>query len=66
MGVKGSASGDSDLQNFHGCFPLFCIVERKRTRRYIKDFSLKIQDFSKKMFDKMVKTGIAYCFTDVL
>ncbi len=39
-------------------FLYFVLLKEKRTRRYIKDFSLKIQDFSKKMFDKMIKLGL--------
>ncbi len=36
----------------------FVLVKEPKTRRYIKDFSLKITEFSKEMFTKMFKLGL--------
>lgn len=58
MGVKGSALASLIARIFMVVFLYFVLLKEERTRRYIKDFSLKIQVFSRSMFDKMIKLGL--------
>ncbi len=57
MGVKGSALASLIARIFMVVFLYFVLLNEKKTRQYIKDFSLKIQVFSKKMFEKMIRLG---------
>lgn len=58
MGVQGSALASLIARIFMVVFLYFVLLKEPKTRRYIKDFSLKIQVFSKMMFNKMVKLGL--------
>ncbi|WP_162032631.1 MATE family efflux transporter [Chryseobacterium potabilaquae] len=58
MGVKGSALATLISRIFMVVFLYFVLLKEEKTRRYIKDFSLKIHVFSKKMFNKMIRLGL--------
>ncbi|WP_312900792.1 MATE family efflux transporter [Chryseobacterium taichungense] len=58
MGVKGSALASLIARIFMVVFLYFVLLKQNKTRHYIKDFSLKLEVFSKKMFDKMVRLGL--------
>ena len=58
MGVKGSALASLIARIFMVFFLYFVLIKEEKTKRYIKDFSLKIAVFSKKMFEKMVRLGL--------
>ncbi|MFN4363903.1 MATE family efflux transporter [Chryseobacterium hispalense] len=58
MGVKGSALASLIARIFMVVFLYFVLLNQEKTKRYIKDFSLKIEVFSKKMFDKMIRLGL--------
>lgn len=58
MGVKGSALATLVSRVFMMIFLYFVLRHEKKTRRYILAFSLRIQDFSKSLFQKMIKIGI--------
>jgi len=58
MGVQGSALATLIARIFMVVFLYFVLVKEPKTRRYIKDFSLKIAEFSKEMFSKMFKLGL--------
>ncbi len=57
MGVKGSALASLIARVFMVVFLYYVLLKEKKTRQYIKDFSLKIEVFSKQMFEKMVRIG---------
>ncbi|KQT18609.1 MATE family efflux transporter [Chryseobacterium sp. Leaf404] len=57
MGVKGSATASLIARIFMVVFLYFVLIKEPKTRRYIKDFSLKMQVFSKEMFEKMLRLG---------
>lgn len=57
MGVKGSALASLIARIFMVVFLYYVLLKQKETRKYIKDFSLKIVGFSKEMFSKMLKIG---------
>lgn len=57
MGVEGSALASLIARIFMMVFLYYVLLKEKSTRRYIKDFSLKIAGFSKQMFGKMLKIG---------
>lgn len=57
MGVEGSALASLIARIFMMVFLYYVLLKEKKTRRYIKDFSLKIAGFSKQMFEKMLKIG---------
>lgn len=57
MGVKGSALASLIARIFMVVFLYFVLLKENKTRQYIKEFSLKMQVFSKKMFEKMVRLG---------
>lgn len=57
MGVKGSALASLIARIFMVVFLYFVLMKEPKTRQYLKAFSLKIQVFSKKMFEKMVRLG---------
>ncbi|WP_139423518.1 MATE family efflux transporter [Chryseobacterium mulctrae] len=57
MGVKGSALASLIARIFMVFFLYFVLMKEPKTKQYIKDFSLKLQVFSKKMFEKMVRLG---------
>lgn len=57
MGVEGSALASLIARIFMMMFLYYVLLKEKRTRRYIKDFSLKVVGFSKDMFRKMIKIG---------
>lgn len=57
MGVKGSALASLIARIFMVVFLYFVLMKEPKTKQYIKDFSLKLQVFSKKMFEKMVRLG---------
>ncbi len=52
MGVKGSAVASLIARIFMVAFLYYVLLKEKKTRQYIKDFTLKIEVFSKKMFEK--------------
>ncbi|WP_029293410.1 MATE family efflux transporter [Chryseobacterium hispalense] len=58
MGVKGSALASLIARIFMVVFLYFVLLNQEKTKRYIRDFSLKIEVFSKKMFDKMIRLGL--------
>lgn len=58
MGVKGSALATFISRIFMLLFLFAVMLNHEKTRRYIKDFSLKISGFTKDMFRTMVKLGI--------
>lgn len=57
MGVKGSAVASLIARIFMVAFLYYVLLKEKKTRQYIKDFTLKIEVFSKKMFEKMIRLG---------
>ncbi|WP_312076700.1 MATE family efflux transporter [Chryseobacterium sp.] len=57
MGVKGSAMAGLIARVFMVVFLYFVMIKEPKTRQYIKDFTLKISIFSKKMFEKMIRLG---------
>lgn len=57
MGVKGSALASLIARIFMVVFLYFVLLKEKKTRQYIKEFSLKMQVFSKQMFEKMIRLG---------
>ena len=57
MGVEGSALASLIARIFMMVFLYYVLLKEPKTRRYIKDFSLKITEFSKSMFRKMLKLG---------
>lgn len=57
MGVKGSALASLIARIFMVVFLYYVLLKEKKTRQFIKDFSLKIEVFSKKMFEKMIRIG---------
>lgn len=57
MGVKGSAFASLIARIFMMVFLYFVLLKTPATRRYVKDFSLKFSEFSRKMFSKMLKIG---------
>lgn len=57
MGVDGSALASLISRIFMFVFLYFILRNEQRTRRYIIDFSLDIQLFSKRLFRKMLKLG---------
>lgn len=58
MGVKGSAIATLIARIFMLAFLYFVMVNHQTTKRYVKDFSLKIGLFTKRMFTKMLKLGL--------
>lgn len=58
MGVKGSAIASLIARIFMVVFLYYVLLKEEKTRQYIKDFSLKISIFSKKMFEKMIRIGL--------
>lgn len=58
MGVKGSALASLIARIFMVVFLYFVLLNQEKTKHYIKDFTLKIEIFSKKMFDKMLRLGL--------
>ena len=58
MGVRGSATATLVSRIFMMIFLYIVLKREKSTQRYIKDFSLKIELFSKSLFRKMIKIGI--------
>lgn len=58
MGVKGSAIATLIARIFMLAFLYFVMVNYQTTKRYVKDFSLKIGLFTKRMFTKMLKLGL--------
>jgi MATE family multidrug resistance protein len=57
MGVKGSALASLIARIFMVVFLYFVLMREPKTRLYVKQFSLKMQVFSKNMFEKMVRLG---------
>lgn len=57
MGVSGSALASLIARVFMMVFLYYVLLKQPKTRRYIKDFSLKISMFRKEMFAKMLKIG---------
>ncbi|WP_300671148.1 MATE family efflux transporter [Soonwooa sp.] len=58
MGVQGSATATLISRIFMVVFLYFVMVKESKTKRYIKEFSLKVSEFSKAMFNKMIKLGL--------
>lgn len=57
MGVKGSALASLIARIFMVVFLYFVLLKQEKTKRYVKAFKLKISEFSKAMFSKMLKIG---------
>lgn len=57
MGVKGSALAGLIARIFMVVFLYLVMLKDSKTKRYIKDFTLKISVFSKKMFEKIIRLG---------
>ena len=57
MGVEGSALASLIARIFMMIFLYYVLVKEEKTRRYIKEFSLKVTEFSKEMFSKMLRIG---------
>lgn len=57
MGVAGSAWATFIARICMVVFLYFVLVKQEKTRRYIKDFSLKIEHFTKEMFEKLIRLG---------
>jgi MATE family multidrug resistance protein len=57
MGVKGSALASLIARIFMVVFLYFVLMKEPKTRLYVKQFSLKMQVFSKQMFEKMIRLG---------
>lgn len=57
MGVKGSAYATLIARIFMMIFLFFVMLKHSSTKQYMKDFSLKIELFQKKMFSTMLKLG---------
>lgn len=57
MGVKGSAIATLLARIFMVVFLYYVLIKEPKTKRYIKDFSLKINLFAKEMFVRMIKLG---------
>lgn len=57
MGVQGSALATLISRVFMVIFLFIILKKEPKTQRYIKDFSLKLEIFSKKMFSKMIRIG---------
>jgi len=58
MGVKGSALASLIARIIMVVFLYVVLLKEKKTKRYIKDFSLKIKVFAKNMFEKMIRLGL--------
>jgi MATE family multidrug resistance protein len=58
MGVKGSSLASLIARIFMVIFLYIVLLKEPKTKQYIKAFSLKIEAFSKKMFDKMIRLGL--------
>jgi len=58
MGVAGSAWATVIARICMLIFLYFVMLKNEKTKRYIKDFSLKIELFTKEMFTKLFKLGI--------
>ena len=58
MGVQGSATATLLARIFMVVFLYYVLIKEPKTRRYMKDFSLKISLFTKEMFAKMVRLGL--------
>lgn len=62
MGVKGSALATLTARIFMMVFIYYVMMKHPTTKRYIKDFALKITTFSKEMFNKMLRLGLPTAF----
>lgn len=58
MGVKGSAIATLISRIFMMVFLLVVMINHPLTKRYIKDFTIKIDLLKKAMFSKMLKLGL--------
>lgn len=58
LGIKGSALATLISRIFMMIFLYIVLKNEGKTSRYIRDFSLKMHTFSKKLFQKMIKLGI--------
>lgn len=56
-GVAGSAWATFIARIFMMIFLFFVLKNQEKTKRYIKDFSLKIELFTKEMFEKLIRLG---------
>ena len=57
MGVAGSAWATFIARIFMMIFLYFVLLRQESTKRYIKEFSLKIELFTKEMFEKLIRLG---------
>lgn len=58
MGVEGSATATLISRVFMTIFLYLVLIREPKTKRYMKEFSLKITGFTKEMFSKLFKLGI--------
>lgn len=56
-GVAGSAWATFFARIFMMIFIYFVLIKEEKTKRYIKDFSLKLNLFKKEIFEKLVRLG---------
>lgn len=62
MGVAGSAYATLISRFFIIIFLYFIMRRESKTQKYLKEFSLKLEIFSKEMFRKMLKIGVPIAF----
>lgn len=58
MGVKGSALATLIARIFMLVFLYAVMVNHEKTKRYVRNFTLKVNDLRKEMFAKMLKIGL--------
>lgn len=56
-GVAGSAWATFIARVFMMIFIYFVLLKEEKTKRYIKDFSLKLSHFKKEIFEKLIRLG---------
>lgn len=62
MGVAGSGYATLVARIFMFFFLLIIVWRNDKTKQYIRNFSLKISEFSKDLFQKMLKLGLPTAF----
>lgn len=62
MGVKGSALATLIARIFMMVFLYYVLLKHSTTKRYIKDFKIKLSELKTTMFQKMLKIGLPTAF----
>jgi MATE family multidrug resistance protein len=57
MGVAGSAWATFIARIFMVVFLYWVLIKQESTKRYLKEFSLKFELFTKEMFEKLIRLG---------